>query len=457
MLPSFQQTNTVLLSQVSKCHNVYEGSEKVHEYLTKSKNESALGYSTRVEISACATIFKKGINSFVDILFRDSLTYSDDMPENIVEYYDSADGKRSLNEVAKQITKEILLSNKVYVLVWTPQSTATNAKEEQQQGVRPYIEIITRDRIIDSVTKRDTNGNIERIGVIGSYIESETRYEIEEGVENRVYFNDGTTEIFRKYGGGFVLHDTIESDVKDMHILELTLDDIVDSPPFINEANTQLQHYNLESAKDAYNVQLAFPFIVTHGMMQNNRDISVNGTDDDGNTIQVVEFQANKGIDFAVNPETGAKLGDVTIKELSGSADAVLKSSIDDKKMAIIDGFVKMVGDSSGNKTTQQSESERVSGESTLAALSDKIEDFLNDIHALFSAFLSMEVKGYISVNKEFIEQGLSELKYKMLSDLYADETLDRRAYIEELQNLGELTTLDVDELEARLLANGKS
>ncbi|MDM5264689.1 hypothetical protein PF327_10830 [Sulfurovum sp. XTW-4] len=456
-VPEFKIKDTTVIAQSKKCNDVYVGANRVQEYLIKSNSESTIEFNSRKSIASCGTTFKKGINSIVDILFKTEITIDEKVSPKLTKYYETADGKQSLNKIAKTLLKQLLLSNKVYVLVWTPVNDAKNAKEEEQKGIRPYIEIITRDRVMDNILKRDSLGNIVHIAIAGSYVESETRYETKTNNEYRVYFNDGITEIFRETKDGVSLYQTVQSEVEELNIIELTMDEVNDIPNFINEANYQLQHYNIESAKDSYNKKLAFPFVVTWGMMSNSSGIATEKTDDNGNTIQVVEFQANKGIDFSVHPETGAKLGDVEIKELDGNADTILKTTLEDKKLAILDGFIKFFTESSGNKTVEQSESERTAGESMAASLSQDMEHYLNRIHDLMCKFAGEKTEGYISTNKEFIDSGLTDIVYKMLSDLYMDETIDREAFLTEIQSYGLLKTIDIQKLKDRLTANGVS
>jgi hypothetical protein len=455
-VPNFTYENQVVIDQSLKCFNTYTGADKVQAYLEKSGSESAAEYNRRLASSACGTTYRRAVNSIINIIFKNPITIDEGVSHDITRYYDTADGTKSLNELAKDLLRYMLLENKVYVLVWTPPVQASNAREEQQLGIRPYLSIISRDKVMDSVLRRDEYGNIEHIAVAGTYVYSQDKYEEETKTEYRVYFSDGTVEVFRETDGGIVLTDTIQSGVNELSIIELVFDDTVDIPPFINEANYQLQYYNIESAKDSYNKKLAFPFVTTWGMMANSAGIAMPSTDDNGNPINVVEFQSSKGVDFSVNPETGAKLGDVEIKELNGSADAVLKSTLQDKKDAIVDGFVRFISETTGNKTQTQSESERVVGESMVASLSYKMEEYVNQIHTLFSKFAGVAPQGYITTNKEFFDTSMDDLSYKMLSDLYSDGTIDKTAYLTELQNYGELKTVDISALNDRDIVNGR-
>ncbi len=455
--PDFKQDNSLSQEEYLKCKAVYGGSPYVAGYLLKPVSESTAEHDIRKKISSIDSTYKKGINSFRDIIFRKDIEYSDDIPEQLLEYYKTVSGGDNLNSLSRDTLKDILLANDCYWLIWTPQFQAANAKEEEEIGLRPYIEKITADRIVDSLTYQDALGNLTMVTVQGSYVYEKNRYEKKTKTEFRVYFKDGLVEIWRQDSQNvFTLVDEVQSEVKAMPIIKMTFSEGESIPPFVNEANLQLQQYNIESAKFSYNIKLAFPLVVTWGMLMNSHNIATDGFDDEGNEVKLVEFQSSKGIDFPVNPETGSKLGDIEFKEVSGTSDKVLKSTSEDLTKSIIDGFITMTTDASGNKTVEQAESERVAGESTLAATASNLELFINRGHDLFSQFAGIPTKGYITINKQFVKDMLDELEYKLLIDLLGEEIIDKREFVLELQRYGKVKNIDVDELMDRLTAVGK-
>jgi len=455
--PSFNITNADQLAEAKKCSNVYGGSPYVKEYLNKSVSESDTEYASRKEISSIKSIFEKGIDSFKDIIFRKDLEFTENMPENIVKYYEKVSGKENLTNLAKNTLRDILLENESYWLVWTPNIAVKNAKEEEERGVRPYVEKIGIDSIVDSMTFENEIGELIMVTVIGSYVYSKTKYEKEYKKEYRIYFDTGIVEIWREGAKGIVEYiEEITLGVEGMPIVKFSFDDDEVMPPFINEANLQLQQYNIESAKYSYNMKIPFLFVTSFGMLQNSRNIATDSTDDDDNPIKIVEFQSSKGIDFPVNPETGAKIGGIEFKEVSGDNDKVLKSTSEDLGKAIMEGFITITTDGSGNKTVEQSQNERVAGESTLSSTASKLEMFLNKVHVIFCAYASTPPKGEITVNKQFIKDELDELEYKMLIDLLGEEIIDKKEFILELQRYGKLKNVNVDELINRLTAVGK-
>lgn len=453
--PSFNQRHTRQLMLGTICKDTYIGADKVKKYLIKPVSESDIEYEGRQNISAIATTFKKGIDSFTDILFKNPLRYSEDVPDKIVEYYKTANGSDSLNEMAKGAFKESLLMNAVYWLVWTPDNTASNAREEEQLGIRPYIEEITLENIIS--IRRDSLGNLSMVIVAGTYVAEEGRYEDVEKAEYRVYFASGEVEIWReaKTGDEIEMYDTIMLDVPEMPIVELRYETQDETPAFINEAKLQLEQYNIESARFSYNIKLGFPMVTTWGLLQNSKNVAIDSEDSDGNPVKIVQFQSSKGIDFPVNPETGSKLGDIEFKEISGDSDSVLKGTSEDYTTAIMDGFISLITSTSGNKTVAEAENERAAGESTLSSASSNLEDFLNRVHSLFCKYAGIEPVGEIYTNTEFVDDDLDSLEYQLLTDLLAESVIDKRQFLEELQSYGKLQTVDIDALMDRLTAVG--
>ncbi len=454
--PRFEQPLSLAQTEYAKCKKVFDGSSYVNSFLLQPVSESNKEYEVRASISSIGSSYRKGITNIRDIIFRKDLEYSEDMPESIAEDYTTVWGGNDLNDLSKNTLKDALLGNGCYWLIWTPTEQAANAKEEEQLGIRPYIEKITMDRIVEQLTYQDALGNLTMVTVKGSYVYKETKYEKEYKAEYRVYFDTGIVEIWRDTGGMIVQVEEVILGVPEMPIVYFVIDQDQDIPPFINEANLQLQQYNIDSAKFSYNLKLAFPLVTTWGMLMNSQNIAEDGFDNDGNSVKLVEFQASKGIDFPVNPETGAKLGDLEFKEVSGTSDKVLKSTSDDLTKAILEGFVTMTTDTTGNKTTTQSESERVAGESTLASTASKLEAFINRAHDLFCKYAGVPTQGEIIVNDEFVGDELDDLEYKLLFDLLGEEILDKEEFVRELQGYGKLKGVDVDKLIARLTAVGK-
>ena len=452
--PSFKVTETAARRLGLMCKDVYDGGDKVHKYMIKSVSESATEYSKRVELSSIKTTFKKGIDGFTDLLFKNPVHLTEDVPEKLDTYYKKLNGNQTLNEMAKGAFKETLLTNVIYWLVWTPENTAANAKEEEELGIRPYVEEIPLERIID--VQKDEMGNIQMIIVAGSYNYESGRYGVETKPEYRIYFADGEVEIWRENAKGEVnLYDTVQLEVPEMPIVELEYEEQTENPAFVNEANIQLQQYNIDNARFSYNLKLAYPIVKTWGLLQNSRNIARDSIDEEGNPVKVVEFQSSKGIDFPVNPETGAKLGDIGLTEVSGGADAVLKSTSDDMDQAIADGFIQLVTSESGNKTVAEAENERARGEGTLSSASQNLQNFLNDVHRLMCLYAGEQIAGEVIVNTEFASDDLDQLEYNMLTDLYAEQIIDKRQLIEELQKYGKLKTVEIDALMDRLTAVG--
>ena len=290
--------------------------------------------------------------------------------------------------------------------------------------------------------------------VAGSYSFKEGRYGSEKKIEYRIYFDTGLVEIWRENAEGEITHyEDIQLEVEKMPIIELQYEEQTDTPAFTNESKLQLQQYNIDSARFSYNLKLAFPLVKTWGLLQNSNNIAKNDIDEDGNPVKIVEFQASKGIDFPVNPENGAKLGDINFEEISGDADKVLQGTSNDLTMAISRGFIQITTNQSGNKTVAEAENERATAEGTLNSASQNVEMFLNDAHILFCEYAGIKPTGTIVMNTEFVEDTLDNTEYQLLMDLYAEQIIDRTQLLEELQHYDKLKTMDIEALIDRTLA----
>jgi hypothetical protein len=443
--PNFKPPLAENYKYIELCKNVYAGSSHCKKYLTLKTGESREGFEARKLEATLNQTFYKGVRSIIDIIFRKELTLSDDVSQKMKDYYEKADGTHSLNVVAKHLLRDMLLTNRAYVLVWTPPVKAKNALEEKKKGLRPYVQLIDRTRILKM------NGKPPSIAVKGTYQENIGRYGSDTRVEHKIYFEDGIVE--RWVDDKKV--ETIKIGYQGIPIVEAIFDENEkDMPPFADEATYTISHFNMESRRKSYGHKLLDPTIVSWGMFQNQENIATETTDSEGNKVFKVEFGANRGINFPVNPETGAKLGDVEFKELSGKSDAIARASLEDDLTAIKKGFIEIVSEKSGNKTVTESENERVSGESQLSSIASTLENVLNRVHFLMCTMAGEPVVGEITVNKEFLNTTITDLQYQIWKDMNIDGLMTKETFLKMLQKNGALEGVNLDE-ELRKLEAG--
>ncbi len=431
---------------VTLCRATYKGSLSAVKYLSQREYESDTSFEKRNELVAVGYNYKKGIDTIVSMIFKEDIKYNE-MPPNIEEMLETVDGNDDFTFFGRSILRSITVGHTGYVLVWTPQEKAANKQQEKELNIRPYAEFIERERVVEKYTQRDSKGALSQICIQGSYPVASTDdpYLMEDKPEYRFYKKDGTVDIFREAAeGGFTFFETRSNELKQMPVVEFLVDrDSDKTPPYYDSAVYQLHIMNIESGKDRYNFDLPFPTVTTFGMLQNSKNLVVPGLDG----VQKVEFRSDKGIDFPVNPETGAKLGGVEFIERSGDIDGILAKSIEDKRASIDAAFIKLLVDSTGNKTVEQSESERAAGISSLTSISNAMAAGLLRVALLMMEMSGNKGKPGVILTKEFLSGEITPQQITLFYDLYLSGALTDAEYIKCLQDPKYFDSLDADKM----------
>lgn len=450
--PPFNQTHPNQAS-IKLCKDVYDGSEKCKNYLVKAPTETTKEYDARKNSFVMASICKTGINEIIDIVMRNPLTYSDDMRDDIKEFYmtDIDGNNTSLNEYAKIILKDLLLTNKSFTNVWTPKE---NAK-------RVFITKIDR-QAIDYIEREGDN---PQISVKGAYVLSKDRYNTELKEEHKIYFsNESTVDVWRENK----LVESIPTGYNRIPIVEATYDGDKNSfsgdlPPFLDAFKLEIFYWGeTASRKHSFVIRLAIPLVVTWGMelqelADDPNETAVNRV---GEVIQI-EIGGSTGWNMGMSAD-GKRLGDIEFRELDGANDKVLGLHLKDIEEWIKYSFVSFIRDNGGNKTVEQSKSEKVTAESALSSLAGNLEDALNEIHDLFFELYGKTEtditgkKGKITVNRDFLDTLISDVEANLLEKMKEAGDITRGTYLKQLQeNGGILKGVDLEEEEKKLEAKG--
>lgn len=424
---------------IQKSLDVHNGSETTVKYLKQASTEDSEEFKNRKSNFTLAPLYQTGIESIINIIMRNPITFSDDMREDIKDMYSKdIDGlNTSLNEHAKQILRDLLLTNKNFTNVWT-----------EPNGSRPYVSNVERLRV--AYIYRD--GEFKQIAIKGAYSQFKDRYNIEIKEEYKIYFGNGDVEVWRDGK----LTDTLLTDYNTIPVIETTLQGnkaefYNDKPPFLDLAKMMIRWGETDSRKNEFVNRLAIPLVVAWGMelAELAEDSTETAVTRVGDTYRV-EMAGSRGWSFAIN-QNGQKLGDIEFRELSGANDGVLRANITDIENVVKNGFVKFVQSDKGGKTVTESENERVGAESYLSSIAQLLEDSLNEINGLFYSFYGKKEttvtggKGYITVNKDFLATKLTDIEAQLLKDLNEASIITHETYLKQLQDGGMLKGVDVD------------
>ena len=461
-----QNTDCKLVgAEIKKCTACYSlDPNKYLNYLQKSPSETKKEYKRRKELPLLGFHYHRGINAIADMVFKKKLKYAKDIKQ---DWINSVDKINNFGEFAKQLFRQSIVKNDVFVLVYTPVFDKDKVTPEQakKDGIRPYCKIIESDKVLKDKTLYHEDGSVKMILIEDEVLSEVDEYRQESKKIYKAYFSDGRIHTFTLVSGKYKITKE-EHDLEEMHILHYKHDDDLSVPPFISEATLQLKLMNYESLLEAYTWKELQPLMITYGMesILSNKELQektpCSESDNPEDCIYHLDIHASRGINFPVDEEDGTKYGGVEYLELAHNGAKNANERIEKGELQIAKGFIRLVVSGSGNKTVAQSEHEGAEGLSRLESVANRFEHFVNDIYKLMLKMDGEEIKDneeYILLSKEYLSKDLSKLVYDILVDLELKGSILNTDLITELKSYGLLKTIDIEKLEANRISKGLS
>jgi len=251
--------------------------QKAKAYLPQHSKETDTQYRDRV----CRASFDRKFRDAIATVsgFLSSFVIKEDTPLAIKTNIDNIDGTgNSLKNLLRQADQKALRDEHCFILIEFPKQPKdaegrpiiTNARIEQQLGLRPYLVLIDTRQVID--WEHDTNKNgtkyLKRI-VIKEAKESSSSYEH----QYRILY-PGYYEIWEESDGYFVLIEEGSTSIPEIPIVYYSLtDDAVDidrndlfggEPPLYDLAELNLKLFRKESEKDTIMTKVNLPIFVVN-------------------------------------------------------------------------------------------------------------------------------------------------------------------------------------------------
>lgn len=131
-------------------------------HLTKYYSETAPEYQARLAVTPLDNHCRSVISVYTSFLFRecpDREYGSLSMNQNVYDFLDDADlDGRSLDMFMRDVAIWAAVFGHCWVLTVKPQTNATTRADELDQGVRPYVNLITPLTVTDWTWRRETSG-----------------------------------------------------------------------------------------------------------------------------------------------------------------------------------------------------------------------------------------------------------------------------------------------------------
>lgn len=119
-------------------------------YMPRFEAETDLAYSARLAQTTLFNAFRRTVVNFRDMVFSKPVLLQDDVPANMVEWAEDIDlTGRHLNEFARSVFEDGLVSGISYILVDMPPAEQVRTRaEEEALGIRPYFVHIRAEDLI---------------------------------------------------------------------------------------------------------------------------------------------------------------------------------------------------------------------------------------------------------------------------------------------------------------------
>ncbi len=379
-------------AQITLVNDFYNGIDTANKHLKRYEVESTESYNTRLELSALNNYTKRAVNSIRDMITRKPIDYSEITSSILSEYVESIDYSNNLTFFANQIITNTAKDGFTYVLVDKSAYDETIQTKADEAKVRPYLVNITRAQVRNY--KLNVDGTFKMI-TIDEYYTVEDRYSSTSKIQQRVFFEDGTVEIWRNEK----LSETLQSGLNFIPIVKIGSDEI---PPFYDLAKINKRHFNQDSSGANYVRACGSPFTQAFMMSNQSGAIKVGAM----NGISFNESKSDAGIEWV---------------ELSGKNFEIIETVIkrDEETMRM---YLAEIISNDTQKTATEVGMMNAGNESKLSYYAEIVEAGINkalEYMAIFQGVDNFDAKVYLS--RDFYNKTLTDAQIREYKGLFVD------------------------------------
>ena len=241
-----------------KIKDVYDGNiaikKKSDTYLKKGTKENERKYNERLDTASFYPHYKKSVNNFSNMIFRKApeITVSEKYKKFINTNIDGEGS--SLQQVMKLAVTKALNSGMSFLWIDAPFLENTiSLKDKEDIGFLPFIKVLDRLEVINWKVENKNGKKVLTKIVIEQEIEGESDGFKEEKVKIWIVLNQFGGEIYKKEGRGFTEMQKWSNNLGFIPIVPIYSDKaglLSANLPFLDLADLNLKHYNMESQLD---------------------------------------------------------------------------------------------------------------------------------------------------------------------------------------------------------------
>lgn len=401
-------------------------------YLPKWPNEQDDAYKNRVATATLFPAFSRTVEVLTGKPFAKPLTFSDDVPERILEWSEDIDLQgRNLHSFADSLCMEALARGVGGILVDFPQTRDKSGRlkyktlaDEIKAGVRPYFVQIHAGNILGWRSKR-INGveTLTQLRLLETIVEEDGEFGEKEIEQVRVLY-PGRWEVWRKSEKSldatkpdWILHDKGVVSLPRIPFVPFygkRTGFMTGVPPLAELAHMNVEHW--QSKSDQQTILHVARVPILFAKMLGENAITVGGS------------KAVKCDD----PD-----GDLRFVEHTGAAIESGRLSLLDLEDRMRQVGAELLVIKPGNTSITQTRADNEPGTCALQRIVQSLEDSLDGALQLAAEWVKLKQGGHVQIFQDFGVASLAEASLELLRDMNVDGTLSDETLFNETQRRG--------------------
>lgn len=406
-LPSWQKTRLAATASGIKKAGV--------KYLPKGADKNDEKYAVYLQRALYLGVTGRTNSALTGAVFRKEPSFTEDLPESIEFIESDFDGEgMGIDQVAKRMVSEILLTGRNGILVDFPSvPEGASREDEQRMGVKPYAASYTAESIINwETTKENGTNKLTMVVLCEKSFKSKDgdRFSREEVLTYRALILDDGLYINQLYDDSGDLIEEFQPKLNGerMDFIPFYFTGAEDNKPTVDEIP-------LESIAE-----------INIGHYRNSADFEKNLYIHSGGTLGITtsmgsdEWKEMNPNGILVGADQGVFLGDsgsMTLLQLEpASATSEAMKAKEDQMVSI---GARLITTNAINETAEAARIAASSETSVLSTIVGNIETTLNLVVELMAEFMKAEAPKY-SLNREFFDSVLTAQEW-MAANVSAD------------------------------------
>lgn len=357
-------------------------------YLPQEPGETSKEYGNRLARSTFTNIFRKTIKGLVGRIYSEEVAIKDD--DSFLEFSENVDLEgRDIQRFSYDVCLSTLRDGVRYVMVEAPIAAgATTKADEKALGIRPYwVEIDARNVLGISYEIIGAQKVIKQFRYIETVTEKTGEFDEKQKQQIRV-IEPNLIRIFTKDEklGTWIESQKIPTSFGDVQIVEFCADKLDKSPPLLDLAHLNIEHW--QKASDQSNILHVARVPILHWAGATER------VNEDGKPIEIV-----------IGPNTLVKSRDSSSRleyvEHSGAAIGAGRDDLLDLEKRMEAMGAEFVTAKPGTMTATEAMINKTADVSDLSAFAKNMKDSFELALQITARSIGREFTGYVSINSK--------------------------------------------------------